>query len=141
MWLALALALTLTKTDKHLGQNPTSIEFLSSSCHGMETIWILRLQAGQFLGQRVANDIVQQAATLLGELGITFPQPPPLFRLAFFHDQDQVLDPLVDDIGDNENRKALGKSSTSRPFIKRRIRPNPAKFIPGNYLSWLATCA
>jgi hypothetical protein len=88
----------------------------------------------------VANDIVQQAATLLGELGITFPQPPPLFRLAFFHDQDQVLDPLVDDIGDNETEN-ISENRQLKAVYRTPDPANPGTFIPGNYLSWLATCA
>jgi hypothetical protein len=124
-----------------LGLNPASVEFYRRYGIGWETLWnFYAFQPGVFGGKKLVTSISQKAGALLQDLGISFPQPPRLFHLAFLHDQDPVLDPLVDDIVDGETEK-LSESRPPKSAYKTSDPAHPGGFVAGNYLAWLASAS
>lgn len=87
---------------------------------------------GAFSGQTMVSYISEWARSLVEELGYEIEEPPKLFDLAFFTNQDEITDPLVDDIPPEETEKA------SETKLLKSIYKLPNSEQAGNYISWLA---
>lgn len=124
-----------------LGLAPASLEFYRRRALGRDALWnFLAFRPGPFKGKDLMQTIQQQAADLWQELGQSNQQPPFLFRLAFFLNQDLVSDPLVDDIAEGETEK-LSETRLLKDAYRLPNPANPDVPLQGSYIRWLAAAS
>jgi hypothetical protein len=124
-----------------LGLAPASLEFYRRRGLGRDALWnFLAFRPGPFKGSDLMQTIQQQALALWQELGQANTQPPFLFHLAFFLNQDPVRDPLVDDIAEGETEK-LSETRLLKESYRLPDPANPDVPLLGSYIQWLATAS
>ncbi len=120
-----------------LGLHATSVDYHRRHAVGKEYIWNYEVfNRPPFFAHRILPILDQWSRSLRQELDIDFADPPKLFDLTFFRRQDELTDPLVDDIPADEAEKL----SETRGLKSRYGVPNPVDAnanVPTNYIGWL----
>ena len=121
-----------------LGLQPTSVEFYRRHGVGKEYLWNYEaFTPGAFQGTIMMDLLADGARSLAQEVGISRSTLPSIYDISFFQRQDQIRDPLVDDIPADEPER-LSETKRLRAVY---LVPDPS--IPGesfetNYIGWLA---
>lgn len=120
-----------------LGLHATSVEYHRRHAVGEEYIWNYEVfNIGTFFGRLFLTLLAQRAQQLLQELGYDFEEPPKLFDLAFFLNQDDLTDPLVDNIPADATEK-WSETQLLKSIYKVPDPTHPENSIETNYLGWL----
>jgi hypothetical protein len=121
-----------------LGLQAASVEFYRRHAVGLEYLWNYEgFTPGAFQGQMMIEVLRELARSSLNELGIDPSRPPSIFSLSFFLRQDQIRDPLVDDLPEDEVEK-LSETRKLRAAYAAPDPQNPGASIAANYIGWLA---
>lgn len=115
-----------------LGLHATSVQFHRRHAVGREYIWNhQQFTSGNRIAQIIQNYLAAEGQRLLRELGLDFEEPPKIFDLAFFQNQDEITDPLVEDVDLAENERW---SETAGLKLGYKI---PDVEEVQNYIRWL----
>lgn len=120
-----------------LGLQASSVEFYRRHAVGLEYLWNYEVfSPGTFQGKMLLDNLAETARSRADEIEINSPVLPSIFRLSFFQRQDQIRDPVVDDIPAEEIEK-VSETKTLRRIYRVPDPENPDASIETNYISWL----
>jgi hypothetical protein len=124
-----------------LGLHATSVEHHRRQAVGRGYIWNYEaFNIGTFFGRLMMEKLNNQAQEVLQELGLDSEDPPRLFDLSFFLSQDEITDPLVDDIPAEETEK-LSESKILKEVYQAPDPEDSTKTIETDYIGWLVYSA
>jgi len=124
-----------------LGLHAASVEYHRRRAVDNVYVWNYEIfNTGRFSARLVIDLLEQQARALLQELGHDFEQSPRLFDLLFFHQQDAITDPLIDDIPEGEPER-LSETKLLKSLYKVLGPDDSDSFLKTNYIGWLVNSA
>ncbi|GJL65133.1 MAG: hypothetical protein NPIRA05_01040 [Nitrospirales bacterium] len=113
-----------------LGLHATSVQYHRRHGVGREYIW--NYQQFTFtdeIAKVIQAHLVNESEKLLQELGLDFTKPPKITELAFFKRQDDITDPLIEDVDAAENERWSEKDPLQSLYKIDEVRVN--------YIGWL----
>ena len=114
-----------------LGLQASSVDFYRRYAAGLEYVWnYLAFTPGTFQGQKMVDILANLAQSLATQLETDQTNLPSIFRLSFFQRQDQIRDPLVDDIAADEVEK-LSETKKLRAIYQVPDPANPRRSYGG----------